>query len=156
VVFTTLTRRGMPLIRYRTGDLACIIPQPCPCGSALRRMGRVKGRRGGSVRLGSDCTLTLPDLDEALFQLPGLLDYRAIVSGGAGEKFRLQIGVHRVEGGRPTDGEVHQMLNEVEAIRKCIDSGNLEVSTARFSADGRWNTTGVSKRKIVTLADTIA
>ena len=52
VVFTTLTRRGMPLIRYRTGDIARIIPQPCPCGSALRRMERVRGRWDGSVRLG--------------------------------------------------------------------------------------------------------
>jgi phenylacetate-CoA ligase len=38
VVFTTLTRRGMPLIRYRTGHVARFLPEPCPCGTVLRRL----------------------------------------------------------------------------------------------------------------------
>jgi phenylacetate-coenzyme A ligase PaaK-like adenylate-forming protein len=44
VVFTTLTRRAMPLIRYRTGDAARMLPGPCPCGSPLRRLGPILGR----------------------------------------------------------------------------------------------------------------
>ena len=150
VVFTTLTRRGMPLIRYRTGDIARIIHQPCPCGSVLRRMDRVRGRWNGVVRLDPDSTLTLSDMDEALFRLPGLLDYRATVSKGRDGRFRLHIDVHRAEDGSLTDREVLQILNEVEAIRKGIARANLEIPTVRFSADGRWTTTGVSKRKIVT------
>ena len=156
VVFTTLTRRGMPLIRYRTGDIARIIPQPCPCGSVLRRMERVRGRWDGAVRLGPECTLTLSDMDEALFRLPDLLDYRVTVSKGKDGRFRLHIDVHRAEGGSPTDREVLQMLNEVDAIRKGIARANLEIPTVRFSADGRWTTTGVSKRKIVTMSDPLA
>jgi phenylacetate-CoA ligase len=150
VVFTTLTRRGMPLIRYRTGDIARIIDQPCPCGSVLRRMEHVRGRWDSAVRLGPECTLTLSDMDEALFRLPDLLDYRVTVSKGRDGKFRLHIDVHRVEGGSPTDHEVLQMLNEVDAIRKGIAGANLEIPTVRFSAEGRGTTTGVSKRKIVT------
>ena len=156
VVFTTLTRRGMPLIRYRTGDIARIIPQPCPCGSVLRRMERVRGRWDGNVRLGPECTLTLSDMDEALFRLPDLLDYRVTVSKGRDGRFRLHIDVHRAEGGSPTDREVLQMLNEVDAIRKGIAGASLEIPTVRFSADGRWTTTGVSKRKIVTMNDPVA
>jgi len=38
IVVTTLTRTGMPLIRYRTGDESHIIAEACPCGSALRRL----------------------------------------------------------------------------------------------------------------------
>lgn len=38
MVVTTLTRKGMPLIRYRTGDEAQILTEPCPCGSPLRRL----------------------------------------------------------------------------------------------------------------------
>ena len=151
VVFTTLTRRGMPLIRYRTGDIARIIPQPCPCGSALRRMERVRGRWDGNVRLGPESTLTLSDMDEALFRLTGLLDYRVTVSQGSDGRFRLHIDVHRRKGGSPTDREVLHMLNEVDAIRKGIAGANLEIPTVRFSTDGRWSTTGVSKRKIVTI-----
>jgi phenylacetate-CoA ligase len=151
VVFTTLTRRGMPLIRYRTGDIARMIPQPCPCGSVLRRMERVKGRWDDRIRLGPQRVLTLSDMDEALFRLPGLLDYRATVSEGRGGRFRLHVDVHTSEGGSvPTEAEVLETLNEVASIRKGIAGGNLEISTIRFSAQGRWTTTGVSKRKIVT------
>jgi len=44
VVFTTLTPRGMPFVRYRTGDAAAMLPGPCPCGSRLRRLGPIVGR----------------------------------------------------------------------------------------------------------------
>ncbi|MGI6721376.1 MAG: DVU_1553 family AMP-dependent CoA ligase [Anaerovoracaceae bacterium] len=44
IVFTTLTRKGMPLVRYRTGDISRIIKEPCLCGSVLRRLDRVKNR----------------------------------------------------------------------------------------------------------------
>ena len=50
VVFSTLTRLGMPLIRYRTGDRSRFLAA-CPCGSALRRMERISGRVQEPVRL---------------------------------------------------------------------------------------------------------
>lgn len=42
IVFTTLTRKGMPLIRYRTGDIGRFIDKPCDCGTILKTMERVK------------------------------------------------------------------------------------------------------------------
>jgi phenylacetate-coenzyme A ligase PaaK-like adenylate-forming protein len=45
IVFTTLTREAMPLIRYRTGDYSRFIPGPCPCGSILKRIDRVADRK---------------------------------------------------------------------------------------------------------------
>lgn len=44
VVFTTLTRKGMPFIRYRTGDYSRWITEPCRCGSVLKRLSKVGGR----------------------------------------------------------------------------------------------------------------
>jgi len=44
LVFTTLTRQAMPLIRYRSKDLATIFPGPCRCGRTHRRISRIKGR----------------------------------------------------------------------------------------------------------------
>ncbi len=44
LVFTTLNREAMPLIRYRSKDLATIFPEPCRCGRTHRRMSRIKGR----------------------------------------------------------------------------------------------------------------
>jgi len=44
LVFTTITKEGFPLIRYRTGDISCLIEEPCACGRTTRRMQRVSGR----------------------------------------------------------------------------------------------------------------
>lgn len=45
IVFTTLTRKAMPFIRYRTGDISRWISDKCACGSILKRIDRVKNRR---------------------------------------------------------------------------------------------------------------
>jgi phenylacetate-coenzyme A ligase PaaK-like adenylate-forming protein len=45
LVFTTLTKQAMPLLRYRTGDLASLDVSPCACGRTLPRMSKVTGRR---------------------------------------------------------------------------------------------------------------
>lgn len=44
LVFTTLTKDGMPLLRYRTRDLTTLDLTPCPCGRTMARMGRIIGR----------------------------------------------------------------------------------------------------------------
>ncbi|MBM4293456.1 MAG: phenylacetate--CoA ligase [Deltaproteobacteria bacterium] len=44
LVFTSLTRQGMPILRYRTRDLASLYPEPCPCGRPHRRISRIQGR----------------------------------------------------------------------------------------------------------------
>lgn len=44
LVFTNITKEGCPLIRYRTGDIARLIPGSCPCGRTHVRMSRVVRR----------------------------------------------------------------------------------------------------------------
>lgn len=44
LVFTSLTKEALPIIRYRTGDLASLQPEPCKCGRTHQRMSRIKGR----------------------------------------------------------------------------------------------------------------
>jgi len=44
LVYTTLNREAMPLIRYRSQDLASFIPEPCACGRTHRRISRIQGR----------------------------------------------------------------------------------------------------------------
>ncbi|MBQ8197675.1 MAG: phenylacetate--CoA ligase [Clostridia bacterium] len=44
LVFTTLTKEGLPLIRYRTKDLTSIDRTPCECGRTSARISRFKGR----------------------------------------------------------------------------------------------------------------
>ena len=44
LVFTTLTKEGMPLLRYRTRDLCSLMPGECPCGRTNVRMTAIHGR----------------------------------------------------------------------------------------------------------------
>lgn len=44
LVFTTLTKEGLPLIRYRTKDLTSITYEKCECGRTSARISRFKGR----------------------------------------------------------------------------------------------------------------
>ena len=44
MVITTLTKEGMPVLRYRTKDITSITYEPCRCGRTLARMSRVVGR----------------------------------------------------------------------------------------------------------------
>jgi phenylacetate-coenzyme A ligase PaaK-like adenylate-forming protein len=64
IVFTTLTRKGMPLVRYRTGDLARFLDEPCPCGTVTRRMERPRGRLHEMVRLRTAERLCITDFDK--------------------------------------------------------------------------------------------
>ena len=73
LVITTIGMEAMPLIRYRTGDTTRVIPGRCACGSEVLRLDAVS-RRDGSEELTA--------LDEALFSLPFVADYRAERRGG--------------------------------------------------------------------------
>jgi phenylacetate-CoA ligase len=44
LVFTTLTKTGMPMLRYRTRDISRLVTEPCKCGCTHTRMMRVSGR----------------------------------------------------------------------------------------------------------------
>jgi phenylacetate-CoA ligase len=44
LVFTTLTKEALPVLRYRTRDLTSMTTEPCRCGRTLARIGRIMGR----------------------------------------------------------------------------------------------------------------
>src|SRR5207245_693112 len=49
IVLTTVSRRVMPLIRYRTGDVARWVLEPCACGLPFRRLSPLRGRPDDQV-----------------------------------------------------------------------------------------------------------
>lgn len=52
LVLTNLGRVGSPLVRYRTGDLVCADPEPCPCGRCFVRLkGGILGRADDMIHL---------------------------------------------------------------------------------------------------------
>src|SRR5262249_49521550 len=44
LVLTSLTKRALPVLRYRTGDVTALDPSPCRCGRTTARIARIKGR----------------------------------------------------------------------------------------------------------------
>ena len=72
LALTSLRNEAMPLIRYRTGDITRRIVRPCSCGGCLPRLDKVMGRISDTGQ-----KYQINALDEALFLLPGLFDYRA-------------------------------------------------------------------------------
>ena len=51
LVLTTINREAMPLLRYRTRDLTCLLPGECPCGRTHKRLARFKGRSDDMIIL---------------------------------------------------------------------------------------------------------
>ena len=114
VVFTTLTRRGMPLIRYATGDISRFVPGLCPCGTTLKTLARVTHRADGAIALG-DRSFTLADLDEAIFALLGVLNFTVTIAHEGCDVLMLQV--ITVEGsGAGVTAQVNAALAAIPAI----------------------------------------
>lgn len=50
VVISTFGIEGMPLLRYRTGDVAALYAEPCSCGRKSKRLGPILGRKGQRIK----------------------------------------------------------------------------------------------------------
>ncbi|MDD4003454.1 MAG: phenylacetate--CoA ligase [Clostridia bacterium] len=51
LVLTTLTKEGMPILRYRTKDITSIDYSPCKCGRTNARMSKIKGRTDDMLKI---------------------------------------------------------------------------------------------------------
>lgn len=78
LVLTTITKEGFPLIRYRTGDITRIDPDPCPCGRTSIRMARVLGRTDDLI-LFHGVGFFPAQIEETLAGLDGVSPYFQIV-----------------------------------------------------------------------------
>jgi len=144
VVFTTLNRTGMPLIRYRTGDVSRFLPGPCGCGTMLRRLERVQCRVDASVGVGSHGCVNIAMLDEALFATTGVLDFTAKVFRDG--RSRLEVAVYAPEvAASRFHATFVNALYTLPPILDAASSGELELIVTR--ASGPLAVTG-AKRKI--------
>jgi phenylacetate-coenzyme A ligase PaaK-like adenylate-forming protein len=145
VVFTTLTRRGMPLIRYRAGDISRFIPGDCSCGTVLRTLETIRGRVGNKLDLGNGHCLTMADLDEALFPIDGVWNFTASLSREG------KIDHLNVEVCGTGETKVHVVQQAVEAIpevRAARKSGGLQV-VSMLQKEGPFGFWGQAKRVLV-------
>lgn len=110
IVLTTLARQAMPIIRYRTRDLAHIIEGPCACGRTHRRISRISGRSDDMFIIKG--TNVYPMQVEAV--LMGFKD--------VGNNYLIQL---RQEG--PSD----QMTVQVEVAEKARTMGEEDMAQLR-------------------------
>jgi phenylacetate-CoA ligase len=78
LVVTTLSKRAMPMIRYRTRDITALISKPCPCGRTLRRIRRI-GRRSDDMIIIRGINVFPSQIESALMSVEGTLPHYQIV-----------------------------------------------------------------------------
>jgi len=69
LVFTNLTRQGMPLLRYRSRDLAAYDDAPCPCGRSFKRLSRIVGRSDDMIII-KGVNIFPMQIDKVLMAMP--------------------------------------------------------------------------------------
>jgi phenylacetate-CoA ligase len=78
LVLTSLTKEALPLVRYRTGDVAAIHVEPCVCGRTLSRMSAVRGRCDDMLVI-RGVNLYPSEIEAALLTVDGLAPHYQIV-----------------------------------------------------------------------------
>jgi phenylacetate-CoA ligase len=78
LVFTTLTKEALPLIRYRTRDIASLNRETCACGRTLTRMSAVRGRRDDMLIV-RGVNLYPSQVEHVLLAQPGIAPHYQLV-----------------------------------------------------------------------------
>lgn len=78
LVFTTITKQGFPLIRYRTGDISSILEGPCDCGRTTRRIKRISGRTDDMMIVDGN-NLFPAQIEAILFEIEGVEPHFQII-----------------------------------------------------------------------------
>jgi len=79
VVFTSLRRQAIPIIRFRTGDLTRVLSRkPCECGRTSLRLDRITGRVDDMLII-KGVNFFPRQIEQALMEIPGVLPHYQII-----------------------------------------------------------------------------
>ncbi|MBT3191289.1 MAG: AMP-binding protein [Verrucomicrobia bacterium] len=92
LVATTFRMEAMPLIRYRTGDYARLISEPCPCGRLTQRISPILGRKNHKLKV-KGATLFPSTLQVVLEACPELASYVILVRNESDLSDHIEIKV---------------------------------------------------------------
>ena len=92
LVFTTVTKRAMPLVRYRTGDITTLTVEPCRCGRTSARMARVKGR-SDDMLIVKGVNLYPSEVERTLLAVEDLAPHYQLVVDRGATLARLEVQV---------------------------------------------------------------
>jgi phenylacetate-CoA ligase len=123
VTVTTLGVEAMPLLRYKTGDMAAAFHDTCACGRTTVRLGPVIGRKQQMIKL-KGTTLYPPGIFEILNQVEGVVDYA--VEAVTGELGTDELNLHILT---PED----QKEKTADRLRAAFQSRLRVVPTILFS-----------------------
>ncbi len=108
IVMTTLTREGMPILRYRTRDLSRFVPGRCVCGRVHRRLDRIKGRADDMIII-KGVNIYPMQIEQVLMSLPEVGENYLIIleKDGFIDQIRVKVEIrqeHFVEDMRVLSG----------------------------------------------------
>ena len=92
VVFTTLTKQGIPVVRYRTRDISRIVPGECACGRTSRRLERVTGRSDDMLII-RGVNVFPSQIEQVLLGIPGVAPYYQVVLSRRGSMDHVEVHV---------------------------------------------------------------
>jgi len=114
MVLTTLSKEGIPMLRFRTKDITVLDPTPCPCGRTTVRMERVHGRSDDMLII-SGVNVFPSQIEGVLMEMSGIGPHYEIVVYKKGYLDALEIRVELI------DGSLLESFRELEALSKRIE-----------------------------------
>jgi len=96
LVFSTITKEGMPMLRYRTHDLCRLHAEPCECGRTLVRMDRILGRTDDMLII-RGVNVFPSQVETVLTSISGATPHFLMVVERAGSADQLEIQVEVTE-----------------------------------------------------------
>ncbi|PGV48303.1 phenylacetate--CoA ligase PaaK [Bacillus sp. AFS037270] len=96
LVFTSLTKEALPIIRYRTGDIASITREKCKCGRTHTRMSRLKGRTDDMLII-RGVNVFPSEIEHVLLQIEGLVpNYQIhLIKKGSLDSVELHVEIEK-------------------------------------------------------------
>ncbi len=114
LVFTCLTKEGVPLIRYRTRDITMILDEgPCPCGRTSRKIARLMGRTDDMLII-RGINVFPSQVEDVLVRIEGVHPQYLIVVDRQGNLDTMEIQVE------VTEGLFSDEVRKLEALRDKI------------------------------------
>jgi len=117
LVITTLTKEGIPMIRYRTRDITRLIPEPCKCGRTHTRLERMSGRSDDMLII-RGVNVFPSQIESVLMKIEGVEPHYQLIVGREENLDTLEIQVEVTESSFSDEIKVMQKL--AEEIREQI------------------------------------
>ena len=114
VVITTVQCEGMPLVRYRTGDIAFKVSGPCECGRNTDRLGPILGRKNQMIKL-KGTTIFPGQLEAALQSFEEIKNY--VIEVSTGQEFTDEVTL-RVGTTSPDDRLAQKLKATLNAVAR--------------------------------------